>query len=225
MKIQQELQVPANWCQIVLSHPDIRACTYLETKELWRLNVYNVHKFSDPLDAAFQLKFAYRAGKRQPGYFHFGVAAQQGPAKTINHRFGLEAVPVGKNKTFIHFRYSFGYYAVGYYLMKIFGGSKIGFSVIGTDGAGNPVYVKELRGSAERDVVFHYLAILAYLDTRTAPACDRHERRFSEYYKLTMLFKKQLYIMEKQDYLVYKRQDLENQNRRQADLQNKSAPL
>jgi len=216
--VQNELMIPGNWCQIVLSHPDIRACTYKEADDHWRLNVYNVHTYSDPLDAAYQLKFIYRMSERQAGYFHFGVAAQEGPAKTRDHRFGLEAIPIGKNETFIHFRYSFGYNAVGYYVMRIFGGSKIGFSVVGTDRDGNPVYVKELRGSAERDVVFHYLAILAYLDTHRTPHDLRYEKRLSEYYNLTMLFKKQLYEMEKQNYLAYKRLDMESQRRLQADL-------
>jgi hypothetical protein len=216
--VQKELLIPANWCQIILSHPDIRACTYKKVNDIWLLNVYNVHKYSEPLDAAYQLKFVYRLGKRQPGYFHFVVTAPEGPSKTRDHHFGLEAIPHGKNMTFIHFSYSFGYNALGYYIMKIFGGSKIGFSIIGTDSAGNPVYVEELRGAAERDVVFHYLAILAYLNTRKALPSQRYESRFSEYYNLTMLFKKQLFEMEKHEYLTYKRQDLESQKRLQADL-------
>ena len=54
--------------------------------------------------------------------------------------------------------------------MKIFGGGKVGFSVIGTYRDGKPVYVSGLRGSVERDVACYYLAILAYLDTLRIPA-------------------------------------------------------
>ena len=216
--VQNELLIPANWCQIVLSHPDIRACTYKKANDLWLLNVYNVRKYSEPLDAAYQLNFIYRVSKLQPGYFHMALTAKDGPSHTRDHHFVLEAIPRGKNLTFIHFRYSFGYNALGYYFMKIFGGTKIGFSIIGTDSAGNPVYVEELRGSAERDVVFHYLAILAYLDTRKTPACQRYERRFSKYYDLTMLFKKQLFEMERQEYLTYKRQDQASQQRFQDNV-------
>lgn len=182
------------------------------------MNVYNVRTYSEPLETAYPLKFVYRLGEPQPGYFQIDLIAKEGPSNTRDHHFGLEAIPLGKNTTFIHFRYSFGYNALGYYVMKIFGGSKIGFSVISTDSAGNPVYVKQLRGSAERDVVFHYLAILAYLDTRKAPPVQRDERRFNKYYDLTMLFKKQLFQMERKKYLTYKRQDLESQKRLQGDL-------
>jgi hypothetical protein len=216
--VQSELMTPPNWCQIILSHPDIRACTYKGSADTWFMNVYNVRTYPETIDKAYQLKFVYRLGETQPGYFQVGLLAKEGPSNTSDHRFGLEAIPLGKKTTFIHFRYSFGYNALGYYVMKIFGGSKIGFSVIGTDSAGNPVYVEQLRGAAERDVVFHYLAILAYLDTRKAPSVQREDRRFNKYFDLTMLFKKQLFQMERQKYLAYKRQDRESQKRLQDDL-------
>ena len=72
-------------------------------------------------------------------------------------------------------------------LMKIFGGGKVGFSVIGTASDGNPVYVAGLRGSVERDVVCYYLAILAYLDTLKIPAEQRFEKRVSQWYALAAL--------------------------------------
>jgi hypothetical protein len=91
-----------------------------------------------------------------------------------------------------------------YLLMKIFGG-KVGFSVIGTDSDGNPVYVGGLRGAVERDVVCYYLAILAYLDTLKIPAEQRFEKRVSQWYDLAALYKKQLLEMEEEEYLTYKR--------------------
>jgi len=102
--------------------------------------------------------------------------------------------------------------------MKLFGGSKVGFSVTGTDSNGNPVYVDGLRGLVERDVVCYYIAILAYLDTRKIPAEQRFEKRISQWYDLAGRFRKQLLEMEKEEYLTYKRQDRESQQRLQGDL-------
>ena len=102
--------------------------------------------------------------------------------------------------------------------MKLFGGSKIGFSVTGTGSNGTPVYVDGLRGSVERDVTCYYLAILAYLDTRKAPAEQRFEKRISQWYALAGRFKKQLVEMEKEEYLTYKRHDRESQQKLQNDL-------
>jgi hypothetical protein len=216
--VQDELLVPTNWCKILLPHINVRACTYKKVTDTWLLNIYNVTKFSEPLEDAYQLKFEYRVSEVQARYFNISLAAPEGPSGTKDHQFALEATPLDEGSTFIHLRYSFGYSRLVYFLMKLFGGSKIGFSVTGTDSNGTPVYVDGLRGSVERDVTCYYLAILAYLDTRKAPAEQRFEKRISQWYALAGRFKKQLVEMEKEEYLTYKRHDRESQQKLQNDL-------
>lgn len=216
--VQNELLVPTNWCEIVFPHPGVRACTYKKANDTWLLNIYHVNEFSEPLKDAYQMKFVYRVSELQPVYFDIALTAHEGPFHTKDHRMGLEAIPLEHNKTFIHLRYSFGYSALGYFLMKIFGGGKIGFSVIGADSAGNPVYAGGLRGLVERDVACYYLAILANLETLTAPSDQRFEKRISLWYDLAALYKKQLLEMEEGKYLANKRRDLESQQRLQGDL-------
>ena len=86
-------------------------------------------------------------------------------------------------------RYSYRYSRLGYFLMKsyfsIFGGGRIGFSVIGTDSDGNPVYVGGLRGAVEGYVLRYYLTIFAYMDTLKIPVEQRFEKRMSQWYDLT----------------------------------------
>jgi hypothetical protein len=217
--IKNEFLVPTNWCEIVLPHPDMRACTYNKMHDTWLLNIYHVNKFSKPLEDAYQMKFVYCVSELQPFYFDIALTAHEGPSHTKDHQFGFEAVPLEKNITFSHLRYSFGYSSWGYFLMKIFGGGKVGFSVIGTDSDGNPVYAGGLRGSVERDVVCYYLAILAYLDTLKIPAEQRFERRISQWYDLAALYKKRLLgKMEEEEYLTYKRQDRRSQQQLKNDL-------
>jgi hypothetical protein len=216
--IKKEFLVPTNWCEIVLPHPGIKACTYEKMDDRWLLNIYHVDKFSKPLEDAYQMKFVYRVSELQSVYFDIALTAHEGPSHTKDHQFGFEATPLDEGRTFIHFRYSFGYSAFGYLLMKIFGGGKVGFSVIGTDRHGNPVYVGGLRGAVERDVVCYYLAIMAYLDTLKIPAEQRFDKRISQWYDLAALYKKQLLEMEEEEYLTYKRQDRRSQQQLQSDL-------
>jgi hypothetical protein len=217
--IKNEFLVPTNWCEIVLPHPDIRACTYNKVNDtIWMLNIYRVNKFSKPLADAYQMKFVYSVSKLHPFYFDIALTAHEGPSHTKDHQFGLEATPLDEGRTFIHLRYSLGYSSLGYFLMKIFGGGNVGFSVIGTDSDGNHVYVGGLRGAVERDVVCYYLAILAYLDTLKIPAEQRFEKRVSKWYDLAALYKKQLLEMEEEEYLTYKRQDLRSQQQLQSYL-------
>src|SRR5208283_1058058 len=216
--VQNELLIPPNWCRIVMSHPDIRAWTYKKVNDAWLLNVYDVNKFSEPLEAAYLMKFVYRISKLEPLYFNVALTAQEGASSTKDHQFRFEAIKLKKNTTFIHLRYFFSYSSLEYFLAKIFGSTRIGFSIIGSDSAGNPVYVEDIRGSVERDIACHYLAILAYFDTLGAHSDQQFERRVSQWYDLTVPFKKQLFEMKKDEYLKYKSRDWENQQRLQGDL-------
>ena len=164
------------------------------------------------------MKFEYRVSALQAGYFDVLLTAHEGPFHTKDHQFGLEAIPLSKGTTFIHLRYSYRYSSLAYLFMKLFGGSKVGFSVTGTDSNGNPVYVEGLRGSVERDVVCYYLAILADLETRKIPAEQRFEKQISQWYDLAARYKKQLLDMGKEQYLTRKRKDLESQQRLQEAL-------
>jgi len=216
--IKDEFLAPTNWCEIVFPHPDIKACTYKKIDDGWLLNIYHINKFSEPLEDAYQMKFVYLVSELHPQYFDVALTALEGPSHTKDHQFGIEAIPLEENMTFIHLRYSFGYSALGYFLMKIFGGGKVGFSEIGTDSEGNPVYVGGLRGAVERDVACYYLAILAYLDTLKMPAEQRFEKRVSKWDDLAALYKKQLLEMQEGGYLSYKRQNRRSQQQLQSNL-------
>ena len=213
--VKNELQLPTNWCDIVLLHSNVRASTYKKVNDTWLLTLYNVKKFQDPLKDAYQMNFEYRVIAQRIGFFAISLAAREGIFSTKDHQFRLEAIPLDEERTFIHLRYSYRYSRLGYFLMKsyfsIFGGGKIGFSVIGTDSDGNPVYVGGLRGAVESNVLRYYLTILAYMDTLKIPVEQRFEKRMSQWYDLTARYKRQLFEMEKEEYLTYKRQDQESQ--------------
>ena len=161
------------------------------------------------------MNFEYRVIARQPGFFAISLAAREGPFSTKDHQLGLEAIPLNQDRTFIHLRYSYRYSSLGYLLMKsyfsIFGGGRIGFSVIGTDSDGNPVYVGGLMGAVESNVLRYYLTILAYMDTLKIPVEQRIEKRMSQWYDLTAQYKGPLFEMEKEGYLTFKRRDRESQ--------------
>lgn len=213
--VKNELQLPTNWCDILLLHINVRACTYKQVNETWLLTIYNVNKSSDTLEEADQLEFEYHIIAQQPGFLDIALAAREGPFSTKDHRFELEAVSLDDGRTFIHLRYSFSYSSLGYFLMKsyflIIDRGRIGFSITGADSEGNAVYVSGLRGKIERDVALYYLGIPAYMDTLNIPVKERFEKRVSQWYDLTAQYKRQLFEMEKEGYLTYKRRDRESQ--------------
>lgn len=219
--VRNELSVPPHWCDIVLPHINVRACTYEQLKDTWLLTIYSVNRFYQPLKDAYRMKFDFHIDAQRPEYFDISLEAHEGPFNTKDHRFGFEAIPIDEGRTFVHLSYSYSYSFLGYIAMKSYlalcGRSKAGFSVTGVE-EGIPVYVSGPRGAIERNVVRYYLAILSYLDTlRFAPE-QRFGKRTSQWYDLTGRYKRQLFEMGKEEYLTYKKEDQKNQLRLQGDL-------
>lgn len=211
---ENELQLPTNWCDIVMPHINVRACTSEKASDTWLLTIYNVNRFDEPIKDAYKMKFEYLIVTQQPRYFKVLLDAPEGPFGTKEHRFMLEAIALDEGTTFIHFRYAFSYSLLGYLAMKsyfaIFDRGNTGFSAAGTDSAGNISYVSGFRGALERNVVLYYLGIPAYMDTRDVPVEQRFEKRISHWYDLTTQYKRQFFEIDKVEYLSSKRLDLEN---------------
>jgi hypothetical protein len=91
------------------------------------------------------------------------------------------------------------------------GRDKRGFSIIATAKNGDPVYLGGARGAVERNAVRYYLAIQAYMDTLRIPLNQRFEKRNSRWYDLTARFPRQLYELDKGEYLANKRREHANQ--------------
>jgi hypothetical protein len=220
--VSHELRSPDNLCKIVLLDVNVRACTDQKVDQKWALTLYHVNRSDKPLKDAYPMKFGYDINAQDPGFISLLLSADRGPFSTQDHRFGFEAVSLDEGTTLIHLRYSFRYSSWAYFLMKsyfsIFGRGMIGFSTVGTNSEGNAVYVRGLRGAVERNVVRYYLAILAYIDTIKIRPEQRFERRVSEWYDLTTRYPRQLFVMEKEEYLIYKRRDRANQLRLQRVL-------
>ena len=91
------------------------------------------------------------------------------------------------------------------------GRGKVGFTVTGTDENGNPVYIGGSRGAVERSAVRYYFAIQSFMSTLHYPEESRFSMRTSEWYDLTTRYRKQLFDLDKKDYLTFKAKEHENQ--------------
>ena len=91
------------------------------------------------------------------------------------------------------------------------GQGKVGFTVNGTDSNGTPVYIGGARGALERNAVRYYFAIQSFMDTVRYPDEGRFAMRISEWYDLTNHHRRQLFEMDKKDYLTFKTAEHKNQ--------------
>ena len=217
--VRDALGTPANWCEMVPRHLNVKACTYRYIGGECRLNIYTGRKFYEKADDVYLLDYRYQVDTKQKGYLHTTLTAEDGPLDTGNYIITAEAVPLNESSTFIHFSYSYEHGFItdlamtGYF--ATLGSGKIGFTIVGKNYDGKPVYVDGIRGVIERNTIRYYFVIQSFLDTLKVPAEERFEARINNWFDLTERYHAQLYEMDKKDYLSYKRKERLDQMRLQ----------
>ena len=213
--IVDALKVPANWCDIVSLHPNIKACTNREVAGAWLLTFYLGKKTYQSPEETRQVKYHYRNVVQQQGYLDITLNADAGPYGTRDHRMRFEALPLDGGKTFVHVSYAYSDSVALRLAAKIYfatlARSMVGFSVIGTDSNSKPIYIGGPRGAVERTAVRFYFAIQSLMNTLRHPEENRFSMRISEWYNLTSRYGKQLLDMGKKDYLTFKTKEQKNQ--------------
>jgi hypothetical protein len=209
------LKVPANWCDIVSLHPNVKACTYRELPDTWLLTFYIGRKVYLPPEDTRHVIYRYRNVNQQPGHLDITLSADAGPFGTKDHRMRFEALPLDGRRTFVHVNYEYSDSAALRFTETVyfatFGWGKIGFTVTGTDRNGKPVYIGGPRGAIERNAVRYYLAIQSFMNTLRYPEESRLCMRISEWYDLADRYRKQLFDLDKKDYLSFKTKEHINQ--------------
>ena len=209
------LKVPANWCDIVSLHPNVKACTYRAMPGAWLLTFYIGRKVYQSPEDTRQVIYHYRNVVQQQGYLDIILNADEGLLGTKDHRMRFEALPIDGGRTFVHVSYEYSDSVALHLAEKLYfatlGFGKVGFTVTGTDRKGNPVYISGPRAAIERNAVRYYFAIQSFINTLRYPEKSRFSMRISDWYDFTNRYRKQLFEMDKKDYLTFKTREHMNQ--------------
>jgi hypothetical protein len=212
--VRSALQSPVDWCDITTLHINIKACTAKKAGDHSLVTIYSGRKYYQAPADAYPLKLVFRIVSQQPEYFDIALTADEGPLRTKDHRIKLEAVPLDRGRTFVHFSYSYSHGPLANMAIKTYFATlardKVGFSIQGGKGV-PPVFIGGVRGAVERNTVRYYLALQTYMDTLKYPEASRFEQRLSRWYDLTARYPKQLKEVEKKEYLETKRREHTNQ--------------
>jgi hypothetical protein len=123
----------------------------------------------------------------------------------------LAAIPVDKDRTFIHFSYAYGFGTMGRVAMQLYlgttGRDKVGFTVAGTQPDGQPLHVGGMRGVVERNSMRYYLAIEAFLGSLSAPPQAQLEKRLRDWHAASERYPRQLHEIGQAEYLEMKRKE------------------
>jgi len=205
------LKTPANWCDILLLHLNIKYCRVGGDANGVVLRVDVGTKQDQPLADAFPVSFAYRVVAATPDYLKVILAADQGPLGTHDYRVALELIPVAGGRTFVHFTYAYAYGLAGRLALQAYFGTlgrdKVGFTVTGEQADGSPLNIGGMRGLVERNTMRYYLAIEAFLGALAAPPLLRQEKSLRDWFAASERYPRQLHEMDQTEYLDMKHKE------------------
>ncbi len=209
----------ANWCDVMILHPNTKYCHASSGSNGKRLSVNIGKKIQQPLADTYLVEFNYLVAITSPEYFQVDLSANSGPLDTKDYRIVLEAVAIDDKRTFLHLTYSYSYgmawrMAIKSYLATI-GRNKVGFTSTGLQSNGQPDYIGGVRGMVERNTMRYYLAIEAYLNALSLPADKRLEKLLSNWFSSTEQYTRQLHEVERQEYMQMKYQEYQRQQTEQ----------
>ena len=96
---------------------------------------------------------------------------------------------MAQHQSLLHLRYSYAYGLAGRWAMQAYlatvARAKVGFTVIGQRGDGQPIYVGGVRGVVERNTMRYSLGIEAVLAAAELPASSRLSRSLQEWFGAT----------------------------------------
>jgi hypothetical protein len=213
--VNQALNNPAHWCDVLILHINIKHCHADENKTGTTLTVNLGKKSAQPLADTYRVDFNYREIITTTDYFAVELYAENGPLNTRDYRIRVEATPIKGGRTFLHFTYAYAFGLAGRVAMQGYlatiGSDKVGFTVTEKLADGNPNYIIGVRGVVERNTMRYYLAIDAYLAELNAPASQQLERRLKSWYRSTEQYPRQLHEVELNEYLAMKRDEYKRQ--------------
>jgi len=209
------LKAPSDWCDILILPFNTKYCHAVDSNGGAALHVRIGRKYDQPVEKAYRLDFALRPVAAAPDYFESRLNAPIGPVGTKDYRIAVAAIPLDGGRTFLHLSYSYGYGIAGRMAMQAYlataGSDKVGFTVTGRDGNGQPIYIGGMRGAVERNAMRYYLAIDAHLGSLRSPADQQLEKRIQTWFDATERYSRQLREMDRTTYVAMKRGEHERQ--------------
>lgn len=205
-----------HWCDILILHVNTKYCRpAVSAAGKPVLQVAMGRKFEQDIDDAYQVDFSFQLLRSDSRMLQVALDAPEGPMGTRDYRIQLEAVPLNSTQTFIHLSYAYSYGVTARLAMQTYlatlGNSKVGFTVVSRNDAGEPEYIEGVRGAVERNTLRYSLAIEAYLGAWSTPAEEQTEKRLHEWFAATERHPLQLREMELDEYLAMKRNEIRRQ--------------
>jgi hypothetical protein len=204
-----------HWCELLMLHLNVKNCRSKSLPSGDTIHLAIGRKSDQQLADTFAFAFNYRVAANDANYQQIVLLAPLGPLGTSDYRIVLEVTRLDAGHSFLHLSYAYRYgmtarLALQGYLATI-GRNKIGFTQVGTQANGQPVYIGEQRGVVERNTMRYYVAIVAYLGALATPVEQQLNQRLNDWYAGIEQYPEQLHELSRQQYIEMKHREFARQ--------------
>jgi hypothetical protein len=212
------LQTPRNWCDFLILTLNIKSCVNQQLKGKQYLVLYAGRKEYQPPEITYQLKYEYRLEHNRADYFESRMIADKGPMLTHNYNIRVQAAPRGKHTLLrlgMSYETSVFSRAATFTYLKTLGRNKIGFTIVGSDETGKPVYIDGVKAVIERNVMRYFLALGVYLDAMKQSGKSNFRAMLQQWFGATEKYHAQLHEYDQETYIKAKLREYLNQRQLQ----------
>lgn len=203
-----------DWCRILILHINVKYCQPADGGKRRTLTVGLAPKYEQSLSSVNWVRFSIETAAAGDEYLQIVLRASSGPFGTSDYRMSVELVPF-EGRSLMHLSYGYSYGVMATMAMQAYlatlGRDKVGFTVVGQQADGQPVYVDGMRGVIERNVMRYYFAFDAYLGAQRRPAPDRLLKSLQDWFDATERYPRQLREVTRNEYLEMKLREFERQ--------------
>ena len=208
------LQTARNWCDFLILTLNIKSCVNQQQAGRESLLLYAGRKQYQPPEITYQLKYDFILPHNSAHYFEAVMVAEKGPMRTRDYNIRVQATPYS-DKTLVRLGMSYNTSifsrAATYTYLNTLGRNKIGFTVVGRDEKGEPVYTEGMKAVIERNVMRYFLAVSVYLEAMKGTKKLDFRNLLQQWFDATERYHAQLYEYERDTYIKAKLQERLNQ--------------
>jgi hypothetical protein len=210
-QVRAALRTPRSWCLLLMLHPNVWDCEVPGTGQVeTTLQILMGQQRVALLGSSHRLALGWKVARDDDSGLELELMAEQGPMGTRDYRIAARIEALDETHSALELRYSSVFTRTGLWLAELYvttaGRHRIGFTVEGLDSQGQPVHVRGLRGSVERNTMRFHLAVESWLGVQALPPEQRIPRAIAAWFDGCERHAAQLLELEREAYVQMKRQ-------------------
>ena len=203
------LRSPQSWCLLLMLHPNVWGCEVPDAVQgQTTLQMLMGQQRVAVIGSTHRLTLAWKLARDDETGLALELMAEQGPMGTRDYRIAARIEALDEAHSALELRYSSAFTRTGLWLAELYvntaGRHRVGFTVDSYDARGQPVLVRGLRGSVERNTMRFHLAVQSWLGVQSLPPAQRIPRALQAWFDGSEQHAAQLHEVERDEYLRMK---------------------